>query len=134
MRAIFRWISFKNRVKFLTYFYFIKKFYIGWKQGVNTLVLIYRRRPGLGDTIKTNFITFQTVIKQKRCPVLIFYKRVCDELLHHILRMIFKKNISHLCFINWSNFIAWLFLRLEILSNMYIIIICCTVCEIKFWN
>ena len=31
--------------------------------------------------------------------------------------------------INWPNFIAWLTLRLEILGNMCIVIICCPLCN-----
>ena len=41
-----------------------------------------------------------------------------------------RKIFLVLFFINLPNFIAWLFLRLEMLGNICIIIICCTVCEI----
>ena len=64
---------------------------------VSTLVLIYFARPRLGQTIKTNFITFQTE-RSGICSILIFYKRVWDQFLHHILRMIFQKNVSHVIF------------------------------------
>ena len=42
-----------------------------------TLVLIYIGRPLLGHTIKTNFITFQTV-DLEICSIFTFYKRAWD--------------------------------------------------------
>ena len=44
---------------------------------VSTLVLTHFGRPALGHTIKTNFITFQTV-DLEICSILIFYKSVWD--------------------------------------------------------
>ena len=47
------------------------------KHVISRLVLIYFGRPQVGDTIKTNFITFQTVDPEK-WRILIFYKKVWD--------------------------------------------------------
>ena len=56
---------------------FLKKLHIQEKQVVCTLVLIYFGRPRLGHTIKTNFITFQTV-DPEICPISIFCERMWD--------------------------------------------------------
>ena len=41
-----------------------------------------------------------------------------------------KKNIFHVIFINWSKFIEWLLLLLELLGNMCMAIICCPVRDV----
>ena len=46
--------------------------------------------------------------------------------LHEIKKKIFLTRY----FDNWLNFIAWLSFLLEILGNMCIVIICCSVCEV----
>ena len=48
---------------------------------INTLVLIYFGRPQLDHTIKTSFITFQTIDLEN---FEFFYEKVWDYLLHHI--------------------------------------------------
>ena len=45
--------------QFQTSFCFFKKAFCNVKAIVSTLVFIYFGRPGLGHTIKTNFLTFQ---------------------------------------------------------------------------
>ena len=74
-------------------FAFLINLYVRQKQVVNILILIYFGRPPLGHAIKTNFVTFQ-VVDLDLCSILIYYKRVQDQLLHQILCMIFKTTIS----------------------------------------
>ena len=109
----------------------------------STLALICFGRIRLGHTTKTNFITFQTVQiynDPEICSILIFHKRVWDYLLHHIFCMtFFKKNFLILYSRNWPNFIFYLPWVFEILDNIFIVIICCPVCdvitlEINLWN
>ena len=49
----------------------------------------------------------------------------------HFLNDFWRKIILTLYFINWTSFNTWLPLRLEILANMCIGIICCQACGIK---
>ena len=67
-----------------------KKLYIRSKQATSTLALIYFGRPLLVHIIKTNCIAFQNV-DPKICSILIFHKRVCEKLPHHILCMVFAE-------------------------------------------
>ena len=71
---------------------FIKKLFMKQKQVVNSLVFTYFGRPRHGYTIKVNFISFQTVDREI-LSILIFYKRFWNQLLHHILCMIFTRKI-----------------------------------------
>ena len=57
-------------------FCFLKRFHIGYKQVVSTLVLIYVGKPRPEYMIKTNFITINTV-NPERYSILTFYKSVC---------------------------------------------------------
>ena len=69
---------------------FLNKLPVRYKQVVSILLLMQFGRPQVGHTIKTNFILFQTVdpgIQQ----ILIFYKRVWDQLLQQIFCMIFQE-------------------------------------------
>ena len=54
----------------------------------STLMSIYLGSPQLGQTIKTNYIKFQTV-DPEICSVSVFWRRARDWFLHHILCMIF---------------------------------------------
>ena len=51
---------------------------------------LYIRSKCCTNAIKTNYITFQTIDTEK-CLILIFCKRVWDELPHHIFCMIFRE-------------------------------------------
>ena len=84
--------------------------------------------PRLGHTIKTRFIAFQTV-DPGISSILIIYKRVWNQLPHHILGMISRKTFLQLYSIKSPNFIVWLGLFLEILGNMCIMFTCCPVCD-----
>ena len=93
----------------------------------STLVLIYFGRPGLGHTVKTNFITFQTV-NPAISSILIFHKRVWVQLLRRILCMIFQEKYFQLYtlltdHISLSGYLY--FLRYWV-----ILIICCPVCDV----
>ena len=59
---------------FLTSFCFLEKLCMKYEEMVSTYFLIYLGKPGLGHTLKTNFIIFQTV-DPEICSILIFYKR-----------------------------------------------------------
>ena len=97
---------------------------------LSALVLICFGRPRLGHTIKTNFITFQTVDPEIFSILILILKGLglappscfVYDFLRQILLMLYS--------INWPNFILWLSLRLEILGNMCIVIICCPVCDV----
>ena len=54
----------------------------------STLISIYLGSPQLGQTIKTNYIKFQTV-DPEICSISVFWRRARDWFLHHILCMIF---------------------------------------------
>ena len=67
----------------------------------------------------------------KICSNLYFYKRVCILLVHYTLCMIFQINCySKLYSINGPNVIVWLPLLLDISDNIWIVIICCPVCDV----
>ena len=87
----------RQRDQIQTLFRFLKKLYIKQKQVINTLVLIYFRRSRLKHAIKTNFITFQTA-DPEICAILYLYKRVWEQLLHHIFCMIFKDKKYFPCY------------------------------------
>lgn len=75
---------------------------------VSTLVVIYFDRTQLGHTTKTNCVTSQTYDLEKR-SISIFYKRVLDELLHHVFCTTFQEisisTFQFLFFGRWkSNF------------------------------
>ena len=64
-----------------------------------------------------------------------FFKKKTKKVLElvslsHFLHDFWRKIFVTLHFIKWPNLIAWLPLLLEILGNMYIIVICCPVCDI----
>ena len=83
--------------------------------------------------IKTNFKTFQTV-DPETCAILIFIKGSWTGFLTTFCVWFFKKNISHVTFFNWPNFFTWLSLLLEILGYMCIVIICCPVCDVIYFQ
>ena len=96
---------------------------------VSMLVLVYSGRPKLGHTIKKNFIKlhcwFRDILNfdfNKKGLGLAY--PTC--FLYDFLRKIFLI----LYFIKWPNFIAWLPLCLEILGNMCIVIIICSVWDV----
>ena len=95
---------------------------------IRALVLIYFGRRRLGHTIKATSLTFQTV-DPEICSILIFYKRVWNLFLYHILCMIFKEKYFS-CYILLTKKIS-LSLLLGILGNMCIVIICCPVCDVR---
>ena len=95
---------------------------------VSTFVLIYFGRTQLILTTKADFITFQAVVPEI-CSILVFNKTVWDQLLHHILCMIFQEKYFA-CYIIWPKFIVWLLLFLKISGNMCIVIICCPVPDV----
>ena len=64
---------------------FLKKLYIRSKQVVRTSFLIYIGRPLLGHALKTNCTTFQAT-DPEMCSILVFQKRIRDQLPHHILQ------------------------------------------------
>ena len=53
-------------------------------------------------TYNTNFVTYQ-IAYPEICSILIFFKRVWDWLLHHILCMIFRENIYHVIYIQLTD-------------------------------
>ena len=65
----------------------------------NILVSIYFGRPQLGHAIKINCINIADL---EICSILTFYKRVWDELPHHIVYDFSRKIILILNSINWQ--------------------------------
>ena len=96
---------------------------------VSTLVLIYICRPRPRHTIKTNFIKFKGVYPEIYA-ILICYKRVWDQFLNHSLGVLFQKNIFHVIFSLLTKFQCLMSLLFEILCNMCIAIIHCSVCDV----
>ena len=97
---------------------------------VSTLVLIYFGRPWIGHTVKINFITFQAFDLEIRSIFIL--NKVCLGLVSPPYFLCnFSRNIFLMLYsINWPNFTAWLSLFLEILGNMFVVIIRCLVCDI----
>lgn len=114
--------------QFQTSYCFLKKLYIRLKQMGSTLVLTHFGRFGLGHTIKTNFTTFQTTDPDIYL-ILMFDKRVWNQLLHYILRMIYIF-LKIIIIPNISNFIVCFVVLLEILCSISILVICCPVCYV----
>ena len=90
-------------------------------------------RPWFGHTTKIN-LKIQTVAPEI-CLILIFHKRFCSGFSTPfcILCMIFQEKYFScytLLTINWPSFIVLLSLPLEILANMFIVIICYRVCVV----
>ena len=82
---------------------------------------------------------YQNMLKLKCRPLVFtlhkaFFKKNKRGLklvsLPHVMDDYWREIFFTLYFINWSNFIVWLPLPLEILSNMFIIIICFPVCDV----
>ena len=93
---------------------------------VSTFVLKYFCKPQVGYTIKTNLTTFHTV-DPEICSILLFpafsspQHLVCD----------FSRKIFLILYSNTQpKFIVWLLLLLEILGNIYFVIICFPVCNV----
>ena len=61
------------------------------------LILMYFDRTPLGHATKANFKTFRTV-DLVICSISNFYKRVWDNLLHDILRIISQEKCSQVRF------------------------------------
>ena len=58
-----------------------------------------------------------------------FFKKCLGLVTPPYLRILFQQKLFfHVIFFNWLNFIVWWPLLLEILSKMYILIICATAC------
>ena len=95
---------------------------------VSALVLIYFSRLRIVHTIKTNFITLQTV-DPEIYSIFIFYQSSRVASPPHFVCRFPTKIFLILYSINWLNFIVWLPLLLVILCNMYIVIIS-LVCDV----
>ena len=102
-------------------FYFSIKLSIRQKRVVSTLFLTYFSKCRLGNTIKTNFITFYLMI-QRYAQFWFFTKGYGTSFFTTLLSRFFKKNVSYMYSINWPNFVAWLHLLLDILDNICILI------------
>ena len=73
-------------------------------------------------------------VDPETCSILIFIKGSWTGFLTTFCVWFFKKNISHVTFFNWPNFFTWLSLLLEILGYMCIVIICCPVCDVIYFQ
>ena len=78
---------------------------------------------------KNKFITIQTV-DAKICSILISHKMSGTGLSNTFFVWFTRKILFMLYSINCPNFIVWLNLPYEILSNMCISVVCCAACDI----
>ena len=100
-------------------FLFAKKAISKVKAGGQHLI-VYFGRPRFAHTTTTNFIKFQMVD-----PEIWYFPTFCVQFFKNCHNMLLL-----LCCINWPNFIFWLSLLFEMLSNKYIVVICCSVCDV----
>ena len=119
-------IKFGQLIKYSMRNFFFSKFLQKMRQGDQFKTSKNKQK----QKNQTKFITFQTIYPEI-CAILISYKKVWDQLLHHTLCMIFQeKYLSFYILVNCPNFIVFL----EILGKMCIIIICCLVCSIIYFK
>ena len=78
---------------------------------------------------KSKFITIQTV-DAKICSILISHKMSGTGLSNTFFVWFTRKILFMLYSINCPNFIVWLNLPCQILSNMCISVVCCAACDI----
>ena len=105
-----------------------KKFHIKWKQVVGFLVLIYFGRPRLGHTSKTNYNISGGWFKAVLNFLFFFVKRSGTSFSTTTYYQ--EKYFFMLYPIYWPNFTFWLPLLLEILGNICVVIIFCSVFDV----
>ena len=83
-------------------------------------------RPRLGHTIKKHF----RLLIQRYAQFSFYEKGSGTSFSTSFCVWCFTENNSHVILYYWPIFIVWLSLLLEILGNMYIVIISCPVCDV----
>ena len=137
-------LKFEWKIKFFPNFFLIKKAGIIFQQCVvvsyNLFIQEHCKLINLFEIWTLLRPPFSWVFHRVECPILACFRfqiRSFWILFNWSVEQIFssfsdfsRKIFLTLYFINWTNFIAWLPLLLEILGNMRITIICYPVCDV----
>ena len=88
-------------------------------------------RPQFWHLIKKKTLQFFRILIQRYAQLWFFIKGSGTSYLDmHFVYDFSRKIFPILCSTNWPNFSVWLPLLLEIWDNIYIVTICCQICEV----
>ena len=98
---------------------------------VSTLVSICIGSPrfGLGHTIKTSCMKLENIDPEK-CSIMIFLKMSGTRFSITFCAYFFMKNVSFVIFYQLTEFHCLIVSLLEISDNMFIVIVCYSVCDV----